>query len=199
MPRKLPALCCLEDTAFSEVSQIMADDDTITYEEVIVDSGPDYRRKLQVKLQSLIFAKGMNINTFVNELTSTIKSLYDIRDININRQIALNHVSSNLDESLRSEAKIFQLAGNESLENLLEFIETKIATNSLRVETNAATYKGKISSDNSRMDKLESMMERVLQRLDKTESATESDRDNLVIIAVKKGHTEDRCFKKKMS
>ena len=86
MPRKLPALlCCLEDTAFSEVSQIMADDDTITYEEVIVElerkfSGPDYRRKLQVKLQSLIFTKGMNINTFVNELTSTIKSLYDIRD-----------------------------------------------------------------------------------------------------------------------
>ena len=112
-PRKLPALlCCLEDTAFAEITQLMADDEDITYEEVrniLVTkfSGADYRRKLQVKLQSLLFTKGTNINSFVHELTTTIQCLYNLTDMEVIRQIAMNHITSNLDESLRADAKIF--------------------------------------------------------------------------------------------
>lgn len=61
--------------------------------------------------------------------------------MNVIRQIVMNHITSNLDETLRAEAKIFQLSGKDSLEHLLKFIETKSGTNSLRVEANAATYK----------------------------------------------------------
>ena len=107
--RKLPALlCCLEDTAFTEVSQWITDDNGTTYEEIIVEqkfSGADYRRKLQAKLQSLVYTKENNINRFINELLSIIKSLYSLQNMEVIRHIALNHITSNLDDSLRSEAK----------------------------------------------------------------------------------------------
>ena len=38
----------------------------------------------------------------------------------------MNHLLSILGESLRGEARIFQLAGIKTLENLLEFVNTKM-------------------------------------------------------------------------
>ena len=194
--RKLPALlCCLEDTAFTEVSQWITDGDGTTYEEIIVElerkfSGAYYRRKLQVKLQSLVYTKEKNINTFSNELLSIIKSLYSLQNMEVVRHIALNHIMSNLDDSLRSEAKIFQLTGNDSLENLLEFLGTKMSINALRVETNAAAYNSSNTSDNPRIDKLESMMEKILEKLNNNEKSYTSGRENVCGYCAKKGHSD---------
>ena len=44
----------------------------------------------------------------------------------------MNHVVSNLEDDLRQDAKVFQLTENKSLENLLEFIVTKMEGNALK-------------------------------------------------------------------
>ena len=147
---------------------MIAGDELITYEEVIVESerkfsGAEYRRKLQVKLQGLVFTKGKNINTFTKDLVSTIKRIYNIRDMDIVRQIALNHVTSNLEESLRTDAKVFQLSGNDSIENLLEFLETKMSANALHVEASASIYNNNCNNSD-RISKLEIMMEKIIRR-----------------------------------
>ena len=44
----------------------------------------------------------------------------------------MNHVVSNLEDDLRQDAKVFQLTENKSLENLLEFIVTKMEGNAIK-------------------------------------------------------------------
>ena len=64
------------------------------------------------------------------ELRNTIRALYGIQGSNIIRDLTMNHLLSTLDECLRGEAKIFQLTGNNTLENLLEFVNTKLGLQS---------------------------------------------------------------------
>ena len=68
--------------------------------------GDDYRRTLQHKFCELIFRKGSNVNTFIDELTKTIRELFDIEDPETINSIATNHVVSNL-EGLRQDANVF--------------------------------------------------------------------------------------------
>ena len=75
----------------------------------------EYMRNLQIKLQNLKFIKGTPINSFATELRNTIIS-----------DLAMNYLLSTLDEILRGEAKIFQLTGNKTLRNFLEFMNTKM-------------------------------------------------------------------------
>ena len=79
----------------------------------------EYMRNLQIKLKNLKF-KGTPINSFATELRNTIIS-----------DLAMNHLLSTLDEILRGEAKIFQLTGNKTLRNFLEFVNTKMGIQSL--------------------------------------------------------------------
>ena len=58
-----------------------------------------------------MFAKGTPINSFVKVLRNTIRALYGIQDSNIISDHAIKYLLSTLDESLRREAKIFQLTG----------------------------------------------------------------------------------------
>ena len=81
---------------------------------------------MQIKLQNLKFVKGTPINSFAAELRNMIRALYRIQDPNIISDLAMSHLISTLDESLRGKAKIFQPAGNKILENLLEFVNFKM-------------------------------------------------------------------------
>ena len=207
---KLPTLlCCLENTAFTLVSNLIIADAATTYDQAkdVLKTrfcGEEYKRILQVKLQSLKFVKGMNINSFIDELMCTIKNLYSLDDVETVKNIALNHITSNLDDSLRYDAKIFQLSGNKSLENLLEFVSTKLCSLSLRTDSNISACYSKYpvqNSDHTRLDKLESIMERVLNKLDKKEEDYPSDfqkRKQICNFCNKTGHVEERCFKKKI-
>ena len=122
--------CCIEGTAFSYLCNLRAANENITYQQTKVEferrfCGEEYKRNLQIKLQNLKFVKGTPINSFATELRNTIRALYNIQDTTIINDISMNHLLNNLDESLRQEAKIFQLTGNKTLENLLEFVNTK--------------------------------------------------------------------------
>ena len=158
----------MEGNAFTKASKCLLDDNAIDYNGIIEFCGKDYRQKLQVKLQGLRFAKGKNISTFINELLVTVKDLYNLDgvvDEDTIKSIALNHITSNLDKGLRQEAKVFQLGGNESLENL-EFIELKMLTNSLGTST-VLMYGKDTNTENTRLDNLEETMKKILARLDK--------------------------------
>ena len=92
-------------------------------------SGADYKRTLEVKLRNLKFTRGMKVPTFITELCQVIKELYNIQDQDAIKSIAINHVLANLDNAMRDEVKILQLSGTLRLENLLEFIDTKMSIN----------------------------------------------------------------------
>lgn len=118
--------------------------------------------------------------------------------------IATNHVISSLDDSLRKEVQILQLAGNDKLENLLELIETKIEGNLFSVSAvkedgqiygAVAAASGATGYDN-RLDKLEKMMERVMTKLD-SPAPTRDRRTFTCEHCDKSGHTKTRCFQLK--
>ena len=77
-------LCCVEGTAFTYLCELRdAEGDPPTYAAVKTAfmtnfCGDEFKRCLQLKLQNLKFAKSTPINTFVNELNTTIKQLYGI-------------------------------------------------------------------------------------------------------------------------
>ena len=56
-------------------------------------SGSDYRRKLQVQLQSLVYRKGKNINTFINELLPIIKGFSSLQNMVVVHHITSNHTT----------------------------------------------------------------------------------------------------------
>ena len=121
----------LEGTVFSHLCNLRTANANIIHAQVKdefeqIFCGDEYKRNEQKKLQNLKFVKGTPINSFVAELINTIRALYAIQDPNIISDLAMNHLINTLDESLRGEAKIFQLPGNKSLENLLEFVNTKM-------------------------------------------------------------------------
>ena len=91
--------------------------------------GDDCRRTLQHKFRELIFRKGSNVNTFIDELTKAIRELFDIEDPETINSIAINHIVPNLEEDMRQDERVFQLTGDKSLENLLEFIVIKMEGN----------------------------------------------------------------------
>ena len=121
----------------------------------------EYKRNLQIKLQNLKFVKGTAINSIATELRNTIRALYGIQDSNIISDLAMNHLLSILDESLRGEAKIFQLTGNKTLKNLLEFVITKIRLQSLSHGVECPAI-GSQNSTNDCLTRLENIMEKLL-------------------------------------
>ena len=96
---------------FTFVATKIAEDETIMYNTLKIEMkkrfwGDGYRRTLQHKFCELIFRKGSNVNTFIDELTKTIRELFDIEDPETIHSIAINHVVSNL-EDLRQDANVF--------------------------------------------------------------------------------------------
>ena len=114
----------------------------------------------------------MMTNAFIDELAKTIRELFDIEEQQTITSIAINHIISNLEEDLRQEAKIFQLSGNKSLENVLEFIVTKMEGNHLKLKYEPNVAYGSVPTttnagkDGDRSDRLEQMVNNIASKLD---------------------------------
>ena len=146
-----------------------------------------------------------NLDTFIDELTKTIRELFDIENPETIDLIAINHVVSNLEEDMRQDAKVFQLTGNKSLENLPELIVTKMEGNTLKPKsevTNVAYGSAPIATgrSNDRIDRLEKMMPTILKKIDdKTPSnlLTKSSQSDICSFCNKTGHVGSKCFKRR--
>ena len=126
----------MEDSAFTLTSQRINAENDITYNNLKAAlaeafSGEDYKRTLETKSRNLKFTKGTNKNLFCNSLRALIRKLYNLTDLDETSidTIALNHVIAQLDEQVRKDVKMLQLAGNKSLERLLELVNDKLNGN----------------------------------------------------------------------
>ena len=148
----------------------------------------------------------INVDTFTYELTKTIRELFNIKNPETINPIAINPVISNLELNMRQHAKVFQLTGNKSLENLPEFIVTKMKGNTLKPKsevTNGAYGTVLIATgrSNDRIDRLEKMMSTLLKKTDdKTPSEssnplTKSFQPDICSFCNKTGHVGSKCFK----
>ena len=124
--------------------------------------------------------------------------------------IAINHVTSTLDETIRKETKILQLSGNIKSESILELISEKLEGNILGL--NIAAFRGAAqacqSYDNSgdRLTRLETMMANVIDKLDNLQT-TKADpttpppppkrKKQICEHCQKPGHDKSRCFQLK--
>ena len=124
--------------------------------------GDEFKRNLEIKLQSLRFRKDTRVSSFIDDLYTTIKQLYDIKDQKTVTSIAMSHVINNLEPTLREEAKIFQLSGNNKLENLLEVISVKLSSNVLGDSDIGASVMS--LGERNRLEKLENMVEKMLSK-----------------------------------
>ena len=206
-------LCFTESTAFTFVPTKIAEDDATTYNTLKIEMkkrffGDDCRRTLQHKFRELIFRKGSNVNTFIEELTKATRELFDIEDPEIINSIAINHVVPNLEEDMRQDERVFQLTGDKSLENLLEFIVIKMEgnTHKPKSEVTNVTY-GSVpiatGGSNDRIDRLEKMISTILKKInDKTLSQslnplTKSSQQDICLFCNKSGHVGSKCFKRR--
>ena len=207
--RKDLLVCCTEGSAFTFVSETILDTPDITYSDLkgaIKDEfcGEEYRRALETRLRNLNFRKGLKVTTFARELRMRVSELYAIKDKTAVEAIATNQVLSSLDDQLRKEVHILQLAGNVKLENLLELIDSKLEGNpfgfnsvekdnefcgAVAAVTTAANQEG-------RLNKLEKMMETLIEKVEAHQQS--SDRANMKCEHCNKiGHTRQRCYRLK--
>ena len=63
-------------------------------------------------------------------LIRQLNNLTDLDETSIDA-IAINHVITQLDEQVRQDVKMLQLAGNKSLERLLNLVNNKLSGNPL--------------------------------------------------------------------
>ena len=63
-------------------------------------------------------------------LIRQLNNLTDLDETSIDA-IAINHVITQLDEQVRQDVKMLQLAGNKSLERLLDLVNNKLSGNPL--------------------------------------------------------------------
>ena len=199
-------LCCLEGKAFTYLSQLITrSDGKIKYAECIVKmienfcSG-DYQRTLESKLRGLHFRRGVNISNFVTELRNTIHELYDINDDKAIDLIAINHVTTSLDEDLREPVRILQLSGCASLEGILELIQAKASNHTMSVPEIPSAAAG---SQNDRLSRLENLVEgltnsiQALTTCSSAASAQSTRPPGNCEHCGKPGHNQQSCFKLK--
>ena len=161
-------LCCLDDSAFISASQRISAENYISYDNLkaaLVEafSGEDYKRTLEGKLRNLKFTKGTNKNLFCNFLRTLIRELYNLTDLDATSidAIAINHVIAQLDEQVRQDVKVLQLAGNRSLERLLELANDRLSGNSL-----LGNYVQVSAAEHSSLDNMESLIEKLAVKVD---------------------------------
>ena len=203
-----------EDNAFTVASKAIVDDNGINFEglKTLLQQrfcGPDYKRALELKLRNLKFKKGIKIAPFVNELRNAIQELYGLTSEDAIDSIAINHVLAQLEDSLRKETKILQLAGNTKLENILELLQEKFEGNSFALnESSLPFFQGATMSprpvqnspvDADRLSRLETMMASVMNKLDQFQSTQSNTAGRRVICehCQRTGHDKARCFQLK--
>ena len=193
-------LCCVEGTAFTYLCDLKEDEENpATYANVKAAfqqrfCGVEFKRNLEIKLQSLRFRKDTCVSSFIDELYTTIKQLYDIKDSQTVTSIAMSHVVNNLEPTLREEAKIFQLSGNSKLENLLEVISIKLNSNSFGQNDVGASAMS--LGERNRLEKLENLMEKVWTKLNGGGTSSGSSK-TICEECQKPGHSRQNCFKLK--
>ena len=166
--------------------------------------GPDYKRALELKFRNLRFTKDSKIAPFVHDLRNMIQELYGLAIEDSVDSIAINHVMSTLDETIRKETNFLQLSGNIKLESILELISEKLEGYILGL--NIAAFRGAAqscqSNDNSgnRLTRSETMMANVLDKLDNlqtTKADPKRGRQQICEHCQKAGHDKSRCFQLK--
>ena len=123
---------CTDGDAFTNITTDIEGDINITYATIKRNiktkySGDAYKRHLTAKLRNHKFRAGLSIPTYLHELRSLIKEAYDVTNTDAVDQIGMSHILTNLEESLKKEVHILQLAGNTRLENLLELVASKMS------------------------------------------------------------------------
>ena len=137
--RRNVLLVCCESSAFTLLSQEICNDQGVTYEQLKDKlkenySGTDYKRVLVSRLRTLVFKRGSNVNNFAHSLRSTVRELYNINDPESVNAIALNHVMTQVtDDIVKNEVRLLQLAGNKSLETLMELLEQNLYGNRMKL------------------------------------------------------------------
>ena len=194
--KKEVLLCCTEGGAFQTVVAFLAANIAATYEEVANHlttkySGEEYKRTLEVKLRNLVYKKGTNINSYANDLRITVKELYGLENQETINSICINHVTGNLENSIKKDVTILQLTGNKSLVNLLELVSTKMEGNFLSVNETRIVKNNPQFDVNSRMDKLESMFKQLMNDTKPRQEA------NCCRVCGKTNHKSSDCFKNK--
>ena len=138
---------------------------------------------------------GINGNILIHELKTCIKDLYGITEQNTVSALAMNHVVNNLEETIRKEAKIFQLHGSNNLESLIEFLDTRCQGNEFHLPSvNTRTPAVEVEED--QVGKLETMVTNLCTKLDSLTSGTnENTRGMECSICHKLGRDRSRCKK----
>ena len=86
-------LCYFEGTAFTYLCDLKEDEENpATYANVKAVflqrfCGVDFKRNLEIKLQSLRFRKDTCVSSFIDELYTTIKQLYGIKNSHVDRNV----------------------------------------------------------------------------------------------------------------
>ena len=198
-----------EDNAFTVASKAIDTDNQLTFAGLkdILQSrfcGPDYKRALELRLRNLKFKRGTKIAPFVHDLCSTIQELYGLNNEDSIDSIASNHLMSTLDDTIRKETKVLQLAGNVRLESILELISEKLEGNSLGLNISACRETaGSFQShrnNEDRLSRLETMMSNVIDKLDSLQTSqvgSASGRRQMCEHCQKTGHDKSHCFQLK--
>ena len=162
----------MEDSAFTLASQRINAENDITYDNLKAAlaeafSSKDYERTLETKLRNLKFTKGTNKSLFCNFLRTLIRELYNLTDLGETSidAIAINHVITQLDEQVRQDVKMLQLAGNKSLERLLELVNNKLSGNPPPPPL-FSNYVQVSAAEHSRFDKMKSLIEKLAVKVD---------------------------------
>ena len=194
--QKQTLLCVFEGKAFTVLSQFMAQNANATYAQVKDElqrrfSGDDYRRSLEVKLRTMKFTKTSDIAKFSSSLLNVVKELYSITDERTAEQIAMNHVMSDLDPSIKDSVQILQLSGNANLDTLLELVKTKLVGESSSLQSFAA------APDRSRIDSLENMIKQMSTQISQLSVKTNRNQNTVCNYCKKRGHKRENCFRLK--
>ena len=104
--------------------------------------------------------------------------------------MAINDVMSKFDGTVREPLKMLQLAGNCNLEAVLELAKSKMTENSL----SGMTCSSATSSDGSRIERLEKMMESIVSNM---AGANIRNKNVTCEVCGKSNHTRNACFKLK--
>ena len=96
--------CCLEKAAFSTATTATVANNDNELRQALQErySGDEYKCALELKLRHLKFNPGTRINSFVHELKSVIRELYNITDTTAVDLLAQNHVLARLDLNTRT-------------------------------------------------------------------------------------------------
>ena len=203
-------LCCCEDAAFSAIMSEIGRNAGVTYDGLKTMlrntfCGDDYKRTLETKLRNTRLTEGVKITSFITEICQISKELYSITDQEAVRSIAISHVLSTVDSSVREEINFLELTGNMKIENILGLIQSKHYKNPLQHfstcvdprtnhNTSFASTTNQSLDQNSDIKELKEMMKLLLQN---QEPGVQSTLKKICSNCNQTGHHSNQCYQLK--